>query len=121
MQELWRLVDEPVLCFDGDAAGQRAAARAAERALALLKPGRSLRFAFMPGGEDPDSLIAGQGAAVMRGILDATRPLVEMVWAMETPLRPVDTPTRRADLQARLVPRGAALAARSVRGLPQRT
>src|SRR3546814_3928517 len=90
MQELWRLVDEPVLCFDGDAAGQRAAARAAERALALLKPGRSLRFAFMPGGEDPDSLIAGQGAAVMRGILDAARPLVEMIWEMETALRPVD-------------------------------
>ncbi len=57
LQELWRLAPEPILCFDGDAAGQRAAARALRRALPLLQPGRSLRFAALPPGEDPDSLI----------------------------------------------------------------
>ena len=59
--ELWRLVPEPTLCFDGDAAGERAAARAADRALPLLKPGQSLRFAMLPAGEDPDTLILAQG------------------------------------------------------------
>src|SRR5581483_1502881 len=61
LQELWRLAPEPVLCFDGDAAGQRAAGRALERALPMLKPGHSLRFAVLPEGEDPDTLILRQG------------------------------------------------------------
>ncbi|HLJ63670.1 MAG TPA: DNA primase, partial [Stellaceae bacterium] len=56
LAELWRMAPEPVLCFDGDAAGERAAARALERALPLLKPGFSLRFASLPAGEDPDTL-----------------------------------------------------------------
>ncbi len=64
--ELWRLVPEPTLCFDGDTAGERAAARAAERALPLLKPGQSLRFAMLPEGEDPDTLILAEGSAAMR-------------------------------------------------------
>ena len=62
LAELWRLSPEPVLCFDGDTAGQRAALRALDRALPLLQPGRSLRFATLPPGEDPDSLIRGAGA-----------------------------------------------------------
>ena len=57
---LWRLAPEPVLCFDGDEAGRRAMARAAERALPLLKPGFGLRFAELPAGEDPDTLIQGR-------------------------------------------------------------
>ena len=65
LHELWRLSPEPVLCFDGDTAGQRAARRALDRALPLLQPGRSLRFATLPPGEDPDSLIAGGGSAAM--------------------------------------------------------
>ena len=73
IETLWKLVEEPVLCFDGDNAGQRAG-RAAERALPLLKPGKSIRFAFLPEGQDPDSLLAEQGAA-LRNILDAAQPL----------------------------------------------
>ena len=68
--ELWRLVPEPTLCFDGDAAGERAAARAAERALPLLKPGQSLRFALLPEGEDPDTLILARGLGGHAGLLD---------------------------------------------------
>jgi DNA primase len=100
--EIWRLAGEPVLCFDGDAAGQRAAGRALDRALPLLQAGKSLRFATLPAGEDPDTLIGKFGVAAMRGVLTAARPLAEMLWAAELAQRVVDTPERRADLSARL-------------------
>jgi len=110
IRELWKLTAEPVLCFDGDAAGQRAAHRAADRALPLLQPGRSLRFAYLPKGEDPDSLIRGAGAAAMRKVVEGARPLVDLVWDMETADRPLDTPERRADLEIRLRRRVAQIA-----------
>jgi DNA primase len=100
--ELWRLVDEPILCFDGDTAGQRAATRAAERALPLLKPGKSLRFVELPKGEDPDTLILGRGAGAMRELLDRARPLVDIVWQLEVAANPADTPERRARLEQRV-------------------
>jgi len=93
---LWRLAQEPVLCFDGDAAGRRAAARAAERVLPLLRPGCSLRFAYMPPGEDPDSLVRAHGAQAMHEALASARPLVDVVWEIATANRPADTPERRA-------------------------
>jgi DNA primase len=99
LSELWRLADEPYLCFDGDNAGRRAAARAAERALPLLQPGKSLRFLALPAGEDPDSLIRTRGADAMRRVLASARPLADLVWEMETEGRPLDTPERRANLQ----------------------
>jgi len=102
IEALWKLVEEPVLCFDGDNAGQRAAGRAAERTLPLLKPGKSIRFAFLPQGEDPDSLLAKQGPAALRTILDAARPLAEVIWEMERDAGPTDTPERMAGLKARL-------------------
>jgi DNA primase len=102
LAELWRLAPEPVLCFDGDTAGQRAALRALERALPLLQPGRSLRFAKLPAGEDPDSLIRGAGRADFAARLSAAQPLSEMLWQAELAARPIDTPERRADLKARL-------------------
>jgi DNA primase len=98
--ELWKLADEPYLCFDGDNAGRRAAARAAERVLPLLKPGKSLRFVALPAGEDPDSLIRGQGPAAIRRVLDIARPLSDLVWDLETDGKPVDTPERRASVQS---------------------
>ncbi len=103
IQALWKIVDEPILAFDGDNAGQRAAARAAERAVPLLVPGKSLRFAFLPRGEDPDSLISGHGPGAMRAVLGAAEPLVAVLWRIEAGSRPVDTPEQRADLQARLL------------------
>ncbi len=99
---LWRMTDEPILCFDGDNAGRRAAYRAAERALPLLEPGRSLRFVSLPAGEDPDSLIAARGAAAMEEILAESRPLDAVVWDMEAEDRPLDTPERIAGLESRL-------------------
>lgn len=93
---LWRLAEEPILCFDGDNAGQRAAARAADRAIPLLKPGLSLRFAWMPAGEDPDSLVRTKGSAGFREELARMEPLVDVLWRQVLADRPLDTPERRA-------------------------
>ncbi|MEL0111846.1 MAG: DNA primase [Rickettsiales bacterium] len=110
IEALWKLVEEPVLCFDGDNAGQRAAGRAAERALPLLKPGKSIRFAFLPQGEDPDSLLEAQGAAALRTVLDAARPLADVVFELERAAGPVDTPERMAGFKARLRQKAAQIA-----------
>ncbi|HUJ98054.1 MAG TPA: DNA primase [Stellaceae bacterium] len=113
IEELWRLSPEPVLCFDGDAAGSRAQLRALDRALPLLKPGHSLRFATLPGGEDPDTLILNHGTEAMREVLNRVKPLAEVLWALET-AHPIDTPERRAALEQRLDARIRAIADRTV-------
>jgi DNA primase len=102
MLALWRMVDEPVLCFDGDNAGQRAAFRAAERALPLLQPGKSLRFVALPAGEDPDSLVRARGRAGFDELLAKARPLVDVVWALEAGAGKFATPEQRAALERRL-------------------
>ncbi len=113
IEELWRMAPEPVLCFDGDSAGQRAAARALSRALPILKPGLSLRFAILPPSEDPDSLILHHGAAAMRALLDRAAPLAEVLWKIES-AQPIDTPERRAALEKRLDQQVRLIADRSV-------
>jgi DNA primase len=110
LAELWKLADEPYLCFDGDNAGRRAANRAAERALPLLRAGKSLRFLALPAGEDPDSLIRTRGADAIRRSLDLAQPLSDMVWTMETEGKPNDTPERRASLQRAIEQRVAEIA-----------
>jgi len=99
LSELWRICDEPILCFDGDAAGVRAAHRAAERALPLLVPGRSLRFAGLPEGKDPDELILESGKAAMEAVLTAALPLAELLWRGALEGRDLSTPERRAALE----------------------
>lgn len=111
---LWKLTPEPILCFDGDAAGQRAAARAAERALPLLKPGHSLRFALLPAGEDPDSLLRAHGPAALRETMSRARPLVDIVWEVATAGKTADTPERRALIRKDLRDLVAHIAERSV-------
>jgi DNA primase len=117
---LWRLVPEPIVCLDGDAAGQRAALAAAERALPLLKPGQSLRFATLPEGEDPDSLIQAQGAAAMAAILDHAQPLAEVLWEKELRAQLIDSPEREAGLRARLTGLARQVADPTVREAYQR-
>jgi DNA primase len=114
IEELWKLAPEPVLCFDGDPAGERAALRAAERALPLLRPGLSLRFAALPAGEDPDTLIARYGADAMREALDQARPLAEIIWTVERKSDSLDTPERRAALEQRLEARTRLIADKNV-------
>ncbi len=108
--ELWKLADEPYLCFDGDNAGRRAMSRAAERALPLLRPGKSLRFLTLPAGEDPDSLLRTRGPDAVRRILDLARPLSDIVWDLEIEGKPADTPERRASLQRSVEQRVAEIA-----------
>lgn len=99
---LWSMAEEPILCFDGDKAGRRAAERALDTALPLIGPGRSLRFAFLPDGLDPDDFLRSHGAAAMSEILAAARPLVEALWTREIEAGPLDTPERKAALERRI-------------------
>jgi len=99
---LWRVGPEPVVCLDGDAAGKRAAALAAERALELLEPGRTLRFVFLPDGQDPDDLLRDQGAEALKQAVATPRPLVDVLWQREVDLEPLDDPDRRAGFRKRL-------------------
>lgn len=99
---LWRMAPEPILCFDGDSAGRRAAYRAIDVALPLLQPGRSLRFAFLPDGVDPDDLVRQHGAEAMRAVLDKAQPLVEVLWEREWKSGQWSTPERRAYLEKRI-------------------
>ncbi len=102
LERLWRLTDAPILCFDGDGAGQKAAARAAQRALPMIAPGRSLRFATLPAGQDPDDLVKSGGAAAIEALLGRTEPLVDRIWGHALAAEPLDTPEARAGLRKRL-------------------
>src|SRR5271170_521134 len=115
LRELWRFGPEPVLCFDGDDAGQRAALRALHRALPLLRPGYSVRFAGLPAGEDPDSLIRHSGRSAFEQTLAAARPLADMLWESEVRGTPRDTPERLARIQTRLLEHVATISDRTVR------
>ena len=99
---LWRMSDEPILCFDGDSAGRKAAFRAVDTALPLLEPGRSLAFAFLPDGLDPDDLVRQQGPEAMEGILGRARPLAEVLFDREWSTGEWSTPERRAGLEKQL-------------------
>jgi DNA primase len=99
---LWRMTDEPMLCFDGDGAGRRAAYRAVDLALPALKPGKSLKFATLPQGQDPDDLVRSGGRAAVEEVFAGAIPLAEMLWRRETESGGFDTPERRAALDARI-------------------
>jgi DNA primase len=99
---LWKMADEPILCFDGDKAGQKAAWRAAELALPHLRPGKSLRFALLPEGQDPDDLARSGGRAAIEEVISAARGLADMIWSREIEGGTFATPERRAALEARI-------------------
>ena len=99
---MWRLNDEPILCFDGDDAGRRAAYRALDIALPLLTPGKSLKLATLPDGQDPDDLARSGGREAIEDVLGAARPLAHVLWARESEAGSFDTPERRAALEARI-------------------
>jgi len=111
---LWRLDPAPILCFDGDAAGQKAAIRAALRALPHLAPERTLRFVALPSGQDPDDLVRAEGRAAIDALLDAPEPLVERLWRHERDSTPLSTPEERAGLRQRLLDHAAAIGDRSL-------
>ncbi|GAB5457090.1 MAG: DNA primase [Henriciella sp.] len=106
---LWRAGPEPILCFDGDRAGQGAAYRSIERALPGLQPGRSVFFCLLSDGLDPDDYIRERGAAAMGELLDAALPLVEVLWRRERDAELLDTPERQAGLEQRLMAAASAI------------
>ena len=112
---MWRMADEPILCFDGDDAGRRAAYRALDLALPLIKPGKSLKLAALPDGQDPDDLVRSGGREAVEDVLAAARPLADVLWTRESEAGPFNTPERRAALEARLAEVTATIADETVR------
>jgi DNA primase len=96
---LWKQAAEPVLCFDGDQAGLKAAYRALDLALPLLEPGHSLRFALLPEGQDPDDLLKAEGAEALRAVIDAAQPLSDVLWQRALSQNDRSTPERRAQFE----------------------
>jgi DNA primase len=99
---LWKMADEPILCFDGDKAGQKAAWRAADMALPHLAPGKSLRFALLPEGQDPDDLARSGGRSAIEEVISAARGLADVIWSREVEGGSFATPERRAALEKRI-------------------
>jgi DNA primase len=102
LQLMWRVADEPLIALDGDKAGIRAALRLIDLALPLTIAGKGLRFAVLPGGQDPDELIKAQGPGAMQKVLDTAQPMVRLLWQRETEGRVFDSPERRAGLDKTL-------------------
>jgi DNA primase len=115
IERLWKLAEAPILCFDGDAAGQKAGMRAAMRALPLLRPGFSLAFATLPHGQDPDDLVRGSGPAAFAALIHQAEPLVDRLWKHEVAAGLLDTPEQRAGLKQRLSDIAAAITHPDVR------
>ena len=117
LERLWRLEPAPICCFDGDAAGQKAAVRAALRALPHLAPGRTLRFVALPAGQDPDDVVRAGGREAMEALLETPEPLVEQLWRHEVDAAMLDTPEARAGLKQRLMDHAGAISDGNVRQL----
>lgn len=120
IEMLWRLVETPILCFDGDAAGQRAAMRAMARALPLLRPAHSLRIVRLPTGLDPDDLIKRDGPQTMAKVLDQAKGLLDTLWEFERDASPLTTPEDKAGLKARLLVHVETIADQDIKGLYRR-
>ena len=99
---LWTMSEEPILCFDGDKAGRKAAHRALDTALPLIGPGKSLKFALLPEGQDPDDLARSGGAEAIDEVIGSARPFADMLFQRETEAQAFDTPEKRAGLERRL-------------------
>ena len=117
---LWRLVEVPVLCFDGDAAGQRAAMKAIVRALPMLRPAHSLAIVRLPAGLDPDDLVKQQGPAAMERLLAEPGTLLDTLWAFERDAQPLRTPEDKAGLKQRLLDHVEAIQHPDIRALYKR-
>jgi len=115
LERLWRLVPCPVLCFDGDAAGQKASLRAALRALPHVGPGRSLGFVTMPPGQDPDDLLRSKGRPALEALLNLSEALVDRIWREEVAAEPIATPEQKAGLRRRLFDHASNIADSDVR------
>ena len=117
---LWRQVETPILCFDGDAAGARAAMRAVTRVLPMLRPARSLRIVRLPAGMDPEDIVRRQGPVAVENLLGQARGLVDTLWEHEREAQPLATPEDKAGLKARLLAQVEAMTDPDIRSLYRR-
>lgn len=115
IERMWRLADEPILCFDGDNAGRKAAMRAVLRAMPMLGPGRSLSIVTLPPGQDPDDVVKSGGGAAFEALAETAQPLVDYLWETERASAPLKTPEQRAGLKHRLTEHIATIADPEVR------
>lgn len=120
LEMLWRMVEVPVLCFDGDGAGQKAAMRAVTRALPLLAPMRSLSIVRLPAGLDPDDLINQEGAGAIEKLLAQPTSLLDFLWTYERDSQPLTSPESKAGLKARLMAHVDTIEDRDVQSLYRR-
>jgi len=109
LERMWRLDPAPILCFDGDSAGQKAAIRAATRALSHLGPERTLRFVELPAGQDPDDVVQNGGRDALEALFSQPEPLVDRLWRHELQAQPLTTPEARAGLRQRLIEHSQAI------------
>ena len=116
LDELWRVSPCPVLCFDGDAAGAKAASRAMELALPMLTPERSLKFATLPAGDDPDSLVRKAGASAFQAVIDVARAPADALYDMVRSEVGDATPEQRAAFRSRLIEASARITDKSLAG-----
>ncbi len=117
LERMWRLDPAPILCFDGDSAGQKAAIRAALRALPHIGPERTLRFVELPAGQDPDDLVRSGGREALESLLAEPEPLDQRLWRHERDVAPLTTPEARAGLRQRLVEHAQAIGHAELRRL----
>lgn len=120
IERLWTMTDQPILCFDGDNAGQRAAMRAAGRAVPMLKPGHSLSFITMPTGLDPDDYVRDKGATAFANLLAAPQSLLERLWQHELAAAPVTSPEAQAGFKKRLMDHADQIGDSDIRALYRR-
>ncbi|MFC0589314.1 DNA primase [Novosphingobium aquiterrae] len=120
LEMLWRLVETPILCFDGDSAGQRAAMRAATRALPMLRPAHSLKIVRLPAGMDPDDLIKRDGVGALEKLLAQPIGLLDLIWEHERDAAPLTSPEDKAGLKARLMAHVETIADRDIQALYRR-
>jgi DNA primase len=112
---LWRQADIPILCFDGDSAGRKAAVRAALRALPILAAEKSLSFIALPDGIDPDDLVREGGAKAFEKAVATKVSLDQLIWESEYQAADLETPEGRATLGRRLREHARAIADFDVR------
>ena len=120
LERLWRHAERPILCFDGDGAGQRAALRAAMRALPFLRPGHSLGIARLPAGQDPDDLVRAEGRAGMEQVIESAQSLLDTLWQAEVDASPLASPEDKAGFKARLLAHVEAIQHPDIRALYRR-
>ena len=114
--EAWKVVPEPICCFDGDSAGVRAAVRSVDRVLPILKPGYSLRYAFLPDKQDPDEFLRAHGRDEFLKVVNDTTPLKDLLWKKNADGQPLNTPEQKALLEKNIREEVAKIADETVRG-----